>query len=427
MATILTKRSNTASSVPLAADLTNSTSGAELAVNTADKKLYVKDGSGNVVELTGLKSTDIGVSVQAYDAQLNTLATASADRATFLASEQAFSMRNRIINGDMRIDQRNAGASVAVTTAGQYTLDRWAVASPTSFGGQLTAQRSTTAPTGFTNSLSLTATTADSSIGATEYYSCIQRLEGFNVADFGWGAAGASTVTLSFWVRASIAGTYSGSLRNSASDRSYVFEYSISSANTWEYKTIQIAGDTTGTWLKDNGVGIDLWWSVGTGSTYKSSTVGSWQAGAYLASTNQTQLISTSGATFYITGVQLEAGTVATPFERRPYGTELALCQRYYQESRTASGYGNASSSIQASVSLVVSMRASPSVSKTSGNMQFTDGANNYQTSSAPSSYFGNSSGGSLNQGGYTGLTTFRPIVMDGQSSFAAYTFSAEL
>lgn len=238
--------------------------------------------------------------------------------------------RNRIINGDMRIDQRNNGASVAVTTAGQYTVDRWAVASPTSFGGQLTAQRSTTVPTGFTNSLSLTVTTADSSIGATEYYSCLQRLEGFNVADFGWGAAGASTVTLSFWVRASIAGTYSGSLRNSASDRSYVFEYSVVSANTWEQKTITITGDTSGTWLKNNGVGIDLWWSVGTGSTYKSSTVGSWQAGTYLASTNQTQLISTSGATFYITGVQLEAGSVATPFERRPYGTELALCQRYY-------------------------------------------------------------------------------------------------
>jgi hypothetical protein len=340
--------------------------------------------------------------------KVNTINDASGGSSAVLygvaSPPSSMGFRNRIINGDMRIDQRNAGASVAVTTAGQYTLDRWAVASPTSFGGQLTAQRSTTAPTGFTNSLSLTATTTDSSIGATEYYSCIQRLEGFNVADFGWGAAGASTVTLSFWVRASIVGTYSGSLRNSASDRSYVFEYSISSANTWEYKTIQIAGDTIGTWLKDSGVGIDLWWSVGTGSTYKSSTVGSWQSGTYLASTNQTQLISTSGATFYITGVQLEAGSVATPFERRDYDDGMRQCERYTRKRSPVTGHSYGTNGVQFMIEWA-GMRSTPSYSW-SGDLTISDDIT-YDKNATPTIVaVGNANGVSrVALQGWTGLT----------------------
>jgi hypothetical protein len=279
------------------------------------------------------------------------------DASTQNTAATGFGFKNRIINGAMQIDQRNAGASVAVTTASQYTLDRWAVASSTSFGGQLTAQRSTTAPTGFINSLGLTVTTADSSIGATEYYAAIHRIEGNNIADLGWGTANAQTVTMSFWVRSSLTGTFGGSLRNNDSNRSYVFTYTISAANTWEYKTITIAGDTTGTWLTDNGCGIDIFWSVGTGSTYRSSTVSSWQAGVFLAPSSQTQLISTSGATFYITGVQLEKGSTATSFDYRPYGTELALCQRYYWKG-TAWGYAGTSQG--SFVSFPVTLRASP-------------------------------------------------------------------
>jgi hypothetical protein len=267
----------------------------------------------------------IGTDVQAYDAQLDTLAGASADRATFLASANDFTFRNRIINGDMRIDQRNAGASVSNTSNLTYVNDRWAI-----FGDQnskFTAQRSTVVPTGFVNSLLMTSSSAYS-VPSGEGYTVQHRIEGFNVSDLGWGAANAQTVTLSFWVRSSLTGTFGGSVTNSAFNRSYPFAYTISSANTFEYKTVTIVGDTTGTWLTDNGVGLRLYFGLGVGSTL-SGTAGSWSGSGFLSATGAVSVVGTSGATFYITGVQLEAGSVATPFERRPFGTELALCQRY--------------------------------------------------------------------------------------------------
>jgi len=241
---------------------------------------------------------------------------------------------NRIINGDMRIDQRNAGA--AVTASGSYPVDRFSVFNSTD--GAFSSSRSTTAPTGFTNSLYFTTTTADASLAATQFSSALQRIEGFNIADLGWGTANAKTVTLSFWTRSSLTGTFGGSLRNSDTNRSYPFTYTISSANTWEYKTVTIPGDTTGTWLTDNGLGVSVTFGLGVGSTY-SGTAGAWAAANYLSATGATSVIGTLNATWYITGVQLEVGSVATPFERRPYGTELALCQRYYiMDTYTVSG-----------------------------------------------------------------------------------------
>jgi hypothetical protein len=236
-------------------------------------------------------------------------------------------MRNRIINGAMVIDQRNAGASVALTD-GLYYVDRWK--SSISQTSKLTGQQSSTAPAGFVKSLSATVSTAFTP-GAGDYAGLVQPIEGNNVADLGFGAAGASTVTLSFWVRSSVTGTYSVALHNSASDRSYVTTYTINSANTWEQKTATIAGDTSGTWLTTNGVGITAYFALGMGSTYGGATAGVWNASLKLAATGQTQWVSTSAATFYITGVQLEKGSTATSFDYRPYGTELALCQRYYQ------------------------------------------------------------------------------------------------
>lgn len=243
--------------------------------------------------------------------------------------------RNRIINGDMRIDQRNAGASVTVNTGSQtFCVDRW-WGQGTASAGVFTLQRSTTAPAGFTNSLLATVTTADSSLASTDLYDLSHNIEGLNVADLAWGTAGAKSITLSFWVRSSIAGTFGGSISNSAANRSYPFTYTISSANTFEYKTIVIAGDTSGTWLSDNGIGLRLYWGLGLGSTY-SGTAGVWAGAFYVSATGATNLMAANGATFYITGVQLEAGTVATPFEHRSYGHELALCQRYFE---TVSGY----------------------------------------------------------------------------------------
>ena len=228
----------------------------------------------------------------------------------------------------MVIDQRNAGASVAITDGTVVFLtDRFRFDENTD--GAFSGQQVTDAPTGFVNSLKLTVTTADASLAAGQYSNLRQLIEGFNVSDLGWGTANAQTVTLSFWVKSSLTGTFGGSLRSSTSDLSYPFTYAISSANTWELKSITVAGPTTGTWYTDNRVGITVIWGLGVGTTF-SGTAGSWQASNLLSATGAVSVVGTNGATFYITGVQLEAGSVATPFERRPYGTELALCQRYY-------------------------------------------------------------------------------------------------
>jgi hypothetical protein len=250
------------------------------------------------------------------------------DQGLLSTNAQYTGFKNRIINGDMVIDQRNAGASVTINSGtAQYPVDRFG-AYGQSTDGVFTVQQSTNAPAGFTNSLIATVTTADASIGSIQEYGIFQSIEGLNVADLGWGTANAQPVTLSFWARSSVTGTQSGALTNSAFARAYGFSYTISAANTWEYKTITIAGDTSGTWLTNNGVGIRIRWNLGTGSSYL-GTAGSW--GGFLnGTTGSVQLISTLNATFQITGVQLEKGSTATSFDVLPYGTELQLCQRYY-------------------------------------------------------------------------------------------------
>lgn len=273
-------------------------------------------------------------------------------------------LRNRIINGDMRIDQRNAGASVAGSTSNPYTVDRWQ--SVSSLNSKYTIQQnaaSVTPPTGYINYLGATSSSAYSVLTG-DYFALQQIIEGLNVADLAWGTASAATVTLSFWVRSSLTGTFGGSLSNNGSTRSYPFTYTISSANTWEQKSITIAGDTTGTWLTTNGVGIRVGFSLGVGATY-SGTAGAWAATNYISATGATSVVGTSGATFYITGVQLEVGSVATPFERRQYGQELMLCQRYYQRIGDGanvlfSGYATSSSDFYQSYTLQTEMRVSP-------------------------------------------------------------------
>ena len=239
-------------------------------------------------------------------------------------------MRNRIINGAQVIDQRNAGASVTLGAVNpQYTLDRWAIQA--SQASKISVQQnagSVTAPVGFKNYLGVTSLTAYS-VGSGDYYSVRQAVEGYNVADLGWGTANAKTVTLSFQVYSSLTGTFGGSITNDSFNRSYPFTYTISSANTWTTISVTIAGDTTGTWLTTNGIGLWVTFGLGVGSTYN-GTAGAWAAAGYLSATGATSVVGTSGATFYITGVQLEVGTQATSFEYRQVGTELSLCQRYY-------------------------------------------------------------------------------------------------
>ena len=237
-------------------------------------------------------------------------------------------MKNKLINGACVIDQRNAGASYTPPSgSSSYSLDRWSWFVTQS--SKLTTQQSSTAPVGFVNSL-LTTSSSAYTVGSGDIFELRQFVEGFNTSDLNWGTANAKTVTLSFQVYSSITGTFGGAIRNSDSSRSYDFSYTVSSANTWTSVSITIAGDTTGTWLTTNGRGMVVGFSMGAGSTYLKSA-GSWSAGEYEGVTGQTNLVGTNGATFYITGMQLERGSSATGFEYRQYQQEFALCQRYYE------------------------------------------------------------------------------------------------
>lgn len=281
-----------------------------------------------------------------------------------ISAVNSLGFRNRIINGDMRIDQRNNGASG--TTTNVYTLDRWQYVGSTT--SKVTWQQnagSVTPPAGFSNYFGITSSSAYS-VPAGELYSVTQAIEGLNVADLAWGSASAQSVTLSFWVRSSLTGTFGGSLQNSANNRSYPFTFSVSAANTWEQKSVVIPGDTTGTWLTTNGVGIYVRFALGTGSSF-SGPAGAWAGADYYSATGAVSVVGTNGATWYVTGVQLEAGSVATPFERRDIGRELMMCQRYYAKILIGFGAFHSSSSAQMWAYTPVSMRATPTTSLVSG------------------------------------------------------------
>jgi hypothetical protein len=331
--------------------------------------------------------------------------------------------RNKIINGAMVFDQRNAGASVTPTND-QYLLDRWIYFSTQT--SKVTCQQnqgSVTPPAGFTNYFGFTSSSAYS-LAAGDYFATAQSIEGYNVADLAWGTANAKPITLSFWVRSSLTGTFGGVLNNAGNSRSYPFTYTISSANTWTQISVTIAGDTSGTWNTTNGIGLRVLFSLGVGTTY-SGTAGAWAGTVYLSATGATSVVGTSGATFYITGVQLEAGTTASPFEYRQYGTELVLCQRYYCKSyqiETAVGtstttgcYGVIASGSTALIGggnkWPVQMRATPTVTiysqtGTSGKLTVSGGSDigTGVVSETPSQF---GAVGIFASGGFTGATWY--------------------
>jgi hypothetical protein len=342
-------------------------------------------------------------------------------------------LKNRIINGAMVIDQRNAGASVTPTVLfNTYTLDRWGTSysQASKFSVQQNAG-SVTPPTGFTKYLGVTSLSAYS-VASGEAFAVYQNVEGFNLADLGWGTASAKTVTLSFWVRSSLTGTFGGSLRNSAADRSYPYSYTISVADTWEQKSITITGDTSGTWLTDNGAGVQVSFSIGVGTT-RSGTAGAWAGANYLSATGATSVVGTNGATFYITGVQLEVGTQATSFEYRQYGTELSLCQRYFTKlGGTTSNEGIAAGNLQdvASsgwfcVNYPTTMRAAPTAAYSSLRA-----TNNADYNLAVSSIRGQVNGIDSSNIGFnfsSSGTTYAPVQLQTSATSGFLSFSSEL
>jgi hypothetical protein len=280
--------------------------------------------------------------------------------------------RNRIINGDMRIDQRNAGAAVNNAADGTFAVDRWVRYQNVGASNVGRNLNGVTPPAGFTNYLGIQISTAGTAT-SSQYTNFQQYVEGFNSADLAWGTANAQAATISFWVRSSLTGTQGFALQNASSALGYPFTVTINVANTWEYKTVTIPGPTTGTWDTTNGRGIALIVDLGMGSSFR-FTAGSWQSANVQGVTGANSLNQTINATFYITGVQLEPGTVATPFERRSYGQELALCQRYYYENAVLVGTGTGTTSIaRANATHPVEMRAAPSLT-ISNSVQFFNG-----------------------------------------------------
>jgi len=271
--------------------------------------------------------------------------------------------KNFIINGACAIDQRNGGSAVTA----DYAIDRTHIEG-FSGGGTGTAQRVTDSPSGFYYSLKITVTGTDTSLAATDFYTLRHIIEGSNIAHLGFGASGGTSVTLSFFVKSSVTGTFCAGLGNGSNNRTMPKEYTINSANTWEKKTLTFPADTTGTWGVDANRGFSIRWCMGAGSN-RTATADIYNASEAHATSNQTNLFATNGATFQITGMQLEAGTTATDFEHRSFAEELALCQRYYirfnQGYNTGARTGAGGGTIRYNYMLPVPLRASPTISNT--------------------------------------------------------------
>ena len=340
--------------------------------------------------------------------------------------------RNLIINGAMVQDQRNGGSSVTPTASGTYTLDRWRA--NISVSSKFSVQQSTEAPANHTNSLLVTSLAA-TTVSASNQYFIGTRLEGYNIAHLKFGTADAQSITLSFWVRSSLTGTFGAGVFNSAANRCYPISYTISSANTWEQKTVTIEGDTSGTWLTNNGVGLQLIFSLGIGSTFQ-GTAGAWTSSAHLTASSTVNLVETNGATLYITGVQLEVGSVATPFEHRSYGDELALCYRYYYQWNTgeqfnaiAVGMAEQVNELRWAISFPTEMRSKPTQSLSAAGDFTAWDASHSSTLNTRLAYNAGKNTAFIRYNGTTsGFTTGRALVLYAASNAtAAMKFDAEL
>ena len=340
--------------------------------------------------------------------------------------------RNLIINGAMQVAQRGTSAITASGTT-QFPVDRFGI-QQVDVGGSFTAQQSSTAPEGHSKSVVITVTGTGTPSGGDRAI-LSQHVEGLNSAHLNWGTANAKTVTLSFWVRSSLTGTFGGALSNSSVNRAYPFTYSISSADTWEQKTVTISGDTSGTWLTTNGVGVRVYFGLSVGPD-KSGTAGTWASADYRSATGATNLLGTNGATFYITGVQLEVGSVATPFEHRSYGEELAACQRYYYQWNTndqfnaiAIGMAEQSNELRWVIPFHTEMRAKPAQSlSAAGDFTAWDASHSSDLNTRLAYYAGKNSAFIRYNANTSGFTIGRALVLYAASNAnAAMKFDAEL
>ena len=384
------------------------------------------DTTGTLVIQTGATpTTAVTVGTDQSVTLAGTLSLASQNMSPYTG------FKSRIINGGMTIDQRNSGASVTPTN-GAYTLDRWAAV--LTQASKFTVEQTITgvsAPVGFTDYLAFTSSSAYSVLTG-DAFGMYQLVEGFNCADLAWGTANAQTVTLSFWVRSSLTGTFGGSIINSSANRSYVFSYTISAANTWEQKSITIAGDQSGTWLTTNGVGLMVRYGLGSGSTF-TGTAGSWGAGNIVQPTGSVSVVGTNTATWYITGVQLEKGSTATSFDYRPYGTELALCQRYFISYGGDASYERFANCVNTSttqaigmVSFPIQMRIGPSITS-SGSLGLYNGVGiSAVTTIAVDSAATKTTTASFNVASGLSTNAFTQAIAN-NSTATRLTFSAEL
>jgi hypothetical protein len=355
---------------------------------------------------------------------------------TSLGAGDASLMKNRIINGAMVIDQRNAGAAVTQTASGGvFDCDRWNIFG--SVTSKFSSQQVSTAPAGFVNSSKVLSLSAYSS-GASEQFIFRQLIEGYNVADLGWGTASAKTITVSFWAQSSLTGTFGGSVLNSDASRCYPFSFSLPVANTWTQISVTIAGDTTGTWLTTNGIGINLTFNMGSGSSLL-GTAGSWGSTYYTGVTGNQSIVGTNGATFYITGVQLEVGSSATGYEYVNYQTSLANCQRYCYTFSGAGGYSSMPlvGLVQVSGNLArllttfpVTMRTAPSLTPPAANtiiIQGPSGTNYTPTALALATSSAQTQSAFVDATVSGAQANYACIVFDNNTSNSKFIFSAEL
>ena len=338
-----------------------------------------------------------------------------ADSVQEIRSQIGAGRKNLIINGGMRVDQRNSGAATTITSSSAgFPVDRFNMSITSGSSGTLTTQQVSDAPQGFDKSLKLTVGTADASLAAADWFDGLYNIEGNDMAHLNWGTANAQAVTLSFWVKASVLGTYSIELRTtSGTQHSYTFDYAV--ANTGWNKIVQhIAGPTVGTFNTNEGSGVAILIPLATGSNYTTTTTGVWQTGNYNATPNAINFMATSGNTWQITGLQLELGSVATDFEHRSYGEELALCQRYYQRSKNFVGSGGSSTTVEGYHWFSIEMRATPALSQSAPfsvndvNNNFTQSGNNLAT------YNATTNGSFITMALFSGITPNRPCASRG-------------